>query len=273
MEWRIYTDGALPGPDNMARDSHLLDQVEAGAPPALRLYGWAGHVLSVGHAQKVGREINLAACAQRGVPLVRRPTGGRAVLHGDDLTYAVIAPTGLPPFEGGILPVYKALAEVFTHFLRGLGLEPRAKEYAGREQAALASAICFATPAAFEMLVDGRKLIGSAQRMRQRAFLQHGSLPLRPQFALLEALFHGAREDTLRAQMTDLETLGALPADGSPGLARRLAESFSEVLGVRFTPGEWSAEDEAAVRARAAGLLLAPGAADAPTGAGGATRP
>lgn len=253
MDWELHLDGPRPASYNMAKDAWCLERTRTTGQPVLRLYAWERLALSVGRAQHIGRDIDLAACRAEGVPLVRRITGGRAVLHGRDLTYAVAAPTALPHFGGGILPIYRALSGVFVRFLRGLGCEPEVKAYAGRERAALASPICFETPSAFEILVQGRKLVGSAQRLLPTAFLQHGSLPLAPQAALLARLFRGATEPALRTTMTDLESLGlASPEDPASldAVRGRLVDAFAGELGVRFVPARWSEADEAAVQAR-----------------------
>jgi lipoate-protein ligase A len=236
----------------MAKDQVCLERAAREGRAALRLYQWERLVLSVGRAQQVQRQIDLDACRAAGVPLVRRATGGRAVLHGSDLTYAVAAPTALPGFGGGILSVYRSLSRVFVRFLRSLALEPQVQVYAGRERAALASAICFSTPSAFEILVGGRKLVGSAQRLVPGAFLQHGSLPLAPQAALLAGLFHGTTAEAVQAQMTDLDTLGAHlpePLPGPEGLRERLAAAFAAELGIVLEPAAWGEAEEAAVRA------------------------
>ncbi len=228
MEWELHQDAAGSAAYNMAKDEVCLARSQRSGRPALRLYGWERFTLSVGRAQQVSREIDLAACRAAQVTLVRRATGGRAVLHGSDLTYAVTAPTTLPGFGGGILPIYRVLSGVFVRFLAGLGHTPQVKAYTGRQRADLASAICFATPSAFEILVDGRKLLGSAQRQVAGAFLQHGSLPLLPQWSLLARLFKGASEAALR---------------------ERLLRAFAEELGVRFVPAAWDDADEAALQA------------------------
>jgi len=248
MEWELHSDLRGSAAYNMAKDEVCLARARRSGRPSLRLYGWERMTLSVGHAQQVSRQIDLAACRAARVPLVRRPTGGRAVLHGSDLTYAVVAPTSLPGFAGGILPVYRALSGVFVRLLTDLGHVPQVQAYTGRQRAELASAICFATPSAFEVLVDGRKLVGSAQRLAAGVVLQHGSLPLAPQAALLARLFKGASEAALREQMTDLETLGGAPVD-EPALRERLLRAFAEELALRFVPAGWDAEDEAALQA------------------------
>jgi lipoyl(octanoyl) transferase len=249
MEWELHEDPPGSAARNMAKDEVCLERARRSGRPALRLYGWERMALSIGRSQALEREIDLAACVAAGVPLVRRITGGRAVLHGSDLTYAVTAPTAGAGFGGGILPTYRALSGVFVRFLRALGCEPEVQTYSGRERAGLASAICFATPSAFEILVGGRKLVGSAQRLLSTAFLQHGSLPLAPQYELLARLFRGASQAELRRQMTDLETLGLLERHGPQALRERLVAAFAEELGVTFVPAAWGPQDEAAVEA------------------------
>jgi lipoate-protein ligase A len=249
MEWELHLDPPRSAACNMAKDEHCLERARRSGRPALRLYAWERLALSVGRAQQIGREIDVEACRAAGVPLVRRITGGRAVLHGSDLTYSVTAPTGLPGFGGGIMPIYRELSRVFVRFLADLGCAPAVQTYTGRERLSLASAICFATPSAFEILIDGRKLVGSAQRLLPTAFLQHGSLPLAPQWDLLARLFRGASPAALREQMTDLETLGVLQRHGEPALRERLVAAFAEELGVRFVPAHWDDADERAVQA------------------------
>jgi lipoyl(octanoyl) transferase len=249
MEWELYQDAPASAAVNMARDEVCLERARRSGRACLRLYAWERLALSVGRAQRVDRELDPAACRAADVPLVRRITGGRAVLHGSDLTYALAAPRAHPGLGGGILPIYRSLSRVFVRFLAGLGLQPEVKAYSGRERAERVSAICFATPSAFELLVGGRKLVGSAQRLLPEAFLQHGSLPLAPQFELLARLFRGATADALRGQMTDLESLGVTARCALPELRERLARAFAEELGVTLRPAAWDAEAQARVEA------------------------
>jgi lipoate-protein ligase A len=172
--WRLLLDGPAPGPWNMGVDEALLASAAAGGSPTLRLYAWEGPWLSLGYAQRfpaAGR----AACARAGVGVVRRATGGRAVLHGVDLTYAVAAPEALLP--SGVRPTYELLAGALRTALRGLGVE--AERQAPRPAADPAADFdCFAEPAEDELCVDGRKLVGSAQRRAGRGALQHCSIRL-----------------------------------------------------------------------------------------------
>ena len=265
MDWDLYLDDDLSGPLNMARDEHLLQRAIATGRPSLRLYGWERLTLSLGRAQKLDRRMDLAACHALGLPMVRRSTGGRAVLHGQDLTYAVAAPlaassgvsapgagdrsgpSGLP-FGGGVLSTYRAISDVLVAFFRGLGHEPRVQAYAGRERVALASPNCFATPSAFEILIDGKKLVGSAQRRRAEGFLQHGSIPLLPQHVVLGRIY-AQPSAAIRAQMTDLESMGVLQRHNPTALRERLVQTFAQVLGASFTLAHWNHADAQALQA------------------------
>ncbi len=243
VRWDLHLDADGAPAYNMAKDEYCLERTLQTGRPSLRLYGWDRLALSLGRAQNMERELDLAACTANGVELVRRITGGRAVLHGSDLTYAVTAPTALPAFSGGILSIYREISRALVAFLRSLGCEPQVKAYTARERARLSSPICFVTPSAFEILADGRKLIGSAQRRLPRAFLQHGSIPLAPQAELLARLVRGAAAEALRGQMTDLETLGVIGAVSISEVRQRLVQAFSDELGAAFQPAQWGDDD------------------------------
>ena len=171
--WRLLVDGAASGPWNMGVDEALMASAATGRP-ALRFYGWLGPWLSLGYAQRLD-PARRAACEAAGVGVVRRATGGGAVLHGADLTYAVTAPETLLP--GGLGATYAAVASGLVEGLRELGIAAlRASPAAPRGTARAFD--CFAEPAGDEICVEGRKLVGSAQRRAGGALLQHGSLRL-----------------------------------------------------------------------------------------------
>lgn len=250
--WHLHWDRVADGRTNMAKDALLLQRAAAEGQAALRLYGWDRLTLSVGRAQKVERQIDLAACAARGIPVVRRETGGRAVLHGSDITYSIAAPLDDPRFSGGILGIYREISRAFLHFFEGLELGPQAKAYAGRERAETVSPVCFVTPSAFEILLRGRKIVGSAQRQVPRAFLQHGSIPLEPQQRVLSEIFLDAPAGRITEQMTDLRSEGCYPRWGLEELRQHLVEAFGAVFGIAFAPAPWSPADDAAVARHAA---------------------
>ncbi|MCZ6532240.1 MAG: lipoate--protein ligase family protein [SAR324 cluster bacterium] len=249
MKWRFIEDAAAGGPENMARDELCLAHALETGRPTLRLYGWDRPVLSVGRNQKLERQIDLAACRDEGIPLLRRMTGGRGVLHGTDITYAVAAPTQGGRFSPGIMAIYGEISRVLVRFFQDLGRSPRVKTYSGGERGQMASAVCFATPSAFEILIDGKKVVGSAQRLHPRAFLQHGSIPLHPQQDILCRIFKGVTAGEIESQMTDLQSLGLLESHDREALLARLASAFEEELGVTLEHEPWSGQELERTRA------------------------
>lgn len=226
----------------MARDLALFTALEDGAPaalPTLRLYAWQPWAVSLGSHQDPARALDLAALAARGYDWVRRPTGGRAVLHADEITYALAAPLA-GPFAEGLSTTHRRIAGALARFYRGLGLDVQLTRPA--PPAALdprSPAPCFAAPGLAELEWAGRKLAGSAQRRGRRAFLQHGSLPLGPahlELAQLLPLDPAARlryQEGLAAQAVSLgELLPALPP--RERLESALAAAFAEEFAVTW---------------------------------------
>lgn len=252
--WLIHEDEAASGAVQMARDEVALQRAARRQMPSLRLYTWERLTLSVGRGQQVERQIDLDACRRLGIPVVRRITGGRAVLHGSDLTYAVAAPLAGPQAgafaaaaRAGIPGLYRELSRVFVRFFATLGMEPQVQVYTGRQRAELASPVCFATPSAFEILLGGRKLVGSAQRLLPEAFLQHGSLPLVPQGDVLAQVFRDGAGEAMAEVMTDLTSAGVLPRLTLAEVRGRLLECFAAEFDGELAPTGWSGEEVAAV--------------------------
>ncbi len=174
--WRLIISNPQRGANNMSIDSAILAAVERGeVPPTLRLYGWNPPCLSLGYSQSFF-DIDLPALNQRGWDLVRRPTGGRAILHTDELTYAVIGPKSDPRLEGGLMESYRRISEALYQSLRLLGLPVQV--HAGKNPLAHHQPVCFENPSDFEITAAGKKIIGSAQARKKVGLLQHGALPL-----------------------------------------------------------------------------------------------
>jgi lipoate-protein ligase A len=187
--WRLIRSAPLPGAMNMALDDALLQAVADGESlPVLRLYRWQPATLTLGYAQKVDAGVDLAACRAAGLDVVRRPTGGRAVLHAVEVTYAVIAKCA-PPFGASVSTSYRLIAGILQATLKQLGLA--AELVPGKGRGPQAKAVCFVAPAQHELLVAGCKVAGCAQKRRGGAFLQHGSLPLELDLDLLGKLLPG----------------------------------------------------------------------------------
>lgn len=161
----------------MALDEAILEAAGRGqVPPTLRLYAWQPPCLSLGYAQPAA-EVDQARLASLGWQLVRRPTGGRAILHTDELTYSVTGPEDEPRLAGGVLESYRTLSQALLLALQALGL-PAEAHAKSTPATASANPVCFEVPSNYEITVGGKKLVGSAQRRAQRSVLQHGSLPL-----------------------------------------------------------------------------------------------
>jgi lipoate-protein ligase A len=176
--WRLLIAPPAAGCRNMAVDEAILDAVAAGqAPPTLRFYAWDPPCLSLGHAQS-SEVLDEAGLAAEGWDSVRRPTGGRALLHVDELTYSIAAPDSVPGLAGGVLPSYQVLSRGLLAGLEQLGLHPDAAALTVVGQSDRLNPVCFEVPSAYEITVRGKKLVGSAQLRRRGAILQHGSLPL-----------------------------------------------------------------------------------------------
>ena len=187
--WRLLLDKPASGAWNMAVDEVLLDGVAAGtAPPTLRFYEWTPACLSLGYFQPFD-VVDLDGCRALGVEVVRRPTGGRAILHDRELTYSVALPASVLGHDGGVLPSYYRLSLALQEGLRRLGVPATlAPESAG--SSAAHGPVCFDRPSAHEILLHGRKLVGSAQMRRGGGLLQHGSILIEPRIDKLLACLH-----------------------------------------------------------------------------------
>lgn len=207
----------------MAADEALLDAVREGGPPTLRLYTWCRPALTLGRFQP-DRDVDLHACSRHGVEIVRRPTGGRALLHGADLTYAIAMRAPLEP----VLVTYRRLAAALIEGLARLEVQAVVTEHHER-----AGAACFGALAGADLAVRGRKLCGSAQARRGAAVLQHGAVLLRRLDLDESDLLRGARRDELRTRTVTMEELGA---EHDPRtVAAALVEGFATALDLDFT--------------------------------------
>ena len=225
--WRLIDDVASPrhGAEQMQADLDLMEQVRDGAPPALRLYTWAGPTLSVGRFQ-ADTDVDHAACARHGVEVVRRPTGGAALLHGADLTYAVAIPGSIE--DTTVQASYDQIAAALITGLGQLGVEAAVARHDGP-----AGPVCFAGQHGADLRVGNRKVCGSAQLRRDGVVLQHGAILLQRLEIDETDLIAGVHErDALRAATVTLCELGA-PHDPH-AVAAAVGLGFRSALGVTF---------------------------------------
>ena len=177
--WRLIITSAARGAWNMAVDEAILEHVQAEqdvSSPTLRLYAWEPACLSLGHAQPFA-DVDGARLKERGWEVVRRATGGRAILHTDELTYSVTGSASDSVLAGGVLESYNRIAQALLLAVKELGLPVEMKQHAG-DSPANTNPVCFEVPSTYEITIHGRKLIGSAQARKREGVLQHGSLPL-----------------------------------------------------------------------------------------------
>lgn len=210
QHWRMIKAEPFSGAMNMALDEVLLQDVQAGiSPPVVRLYRWQPAAVTLGYAQRGEQQMNSQYCRESGIDIVRRLTGGRAVLHDEEVTYAVISRhEGL--FSKDPLNSYHTIAEVLLACLRHFGLPAEVTgRHGGRYgDSGVEQSACFTAPAQFELICEGKKVCGSAQKRGQGGFLQHGSIPVNLD---LEKLFRALNTDT-----------GALVGRGVTRLAERV---------------------------------------------------
>lgn len=250
--WRLLVDPQpAPGAWNMAVDEAILGACSmVEALPTLRLYAWSPPCLSLGVAQPL-TDVDLPRLAANGWHLVRRPTGGRAVLHTDELTYSVIGAPTEPRLARGVLESYRMLAGALVATLKSLGLQADMQDQPTGSSVRNLNPVCFEVPSTYEITVDGKKIFGSAQARRREGVLQHGSLPLCGDLTrILQGLCyedeaqrtHAA--ERLLAHAATVETLLGRVVTWEMA-AEAMIASFQQVLQVELLPGTLTAEERA----------------------------
>ena len=241
----------------MAVDEAILEAVGRGqVPPTLRLYAWQPACLSLGYAQPIS-DVSLPELAARGWDLVRRPTGGRAILHVDELTYAVIGPQDELRLAGSVLESYQRLSLALLEALRRLDIPAQAapQNPASPSDNPMPSGeqnpVCFETPSNYEIVVQGKKIIGSAQARRKDGVLQHGSLPLHGDLTrIIQVLaFSGQHERTQAAIRLSERAITAEQILGRPlswqTAAQAFIAAFQETLNLDLQAGDLAPEEQA----------------------------
>jgi lipoyl(octanoyl) transferase len=233
--WSVLLDGDQSGTFNMALDETLLEEVskpQTHPQTYLRLYQWIRPTLSLGFSQKAERVVDFDYCSAHGIDVVRRPTGGKAVLHHRELTYSVISNDAAVFPIGDISKTYRRIADGLQSGLGILGIETTLAHSCGRSTAmGLFPAACFALSNHFEVLWQNRKLVGSAQRRTKTAFLQHGSILIEFDAEMLSGALRSCDVASVSAVVTDLKTcLGSIPP--MHGLIGAMSKGFEESFAV-----------------------------------------
>ena len=254
--WRLIKSPPAPGAWNMAVDEALLYSVGIGSSaPILRLYSWAPPCLSLGYAQPFS-DVNQERTTELGWEIVRRLTGGRAILHTDELTYSVIASNHEPRLKGGILESYMRLSQALLKAVIALGIpavaSPQAQTTQNNEKGQ--NPVCFQVPSKYEITWQGKKLLGSAQARKKEGILQHGTLPLQGDLdRILEALnlnphykdSQASQEKTtdLLGKATTLESiLGTAPTWEEATSA--FVDAFEEILNITLLDDQLTSQEK-----------------------------
>jgi lipoate-protein ligase A len=225
LRWHLHMDGAAAGSWNMALDHALAETLRAGTG-VVRFYAWDPFTISFGRNEPARGLYDLAAAGREGLAFVRRPTGGRAVLHAHEVTYCVVAPVrGL----GRVRTAYRRINEGLVEGLRVLGVP--AEVSTGGVALAPDAGPCFQLPAPGEVVLEARKLVGSAQARMGQALLQHGSVMLRGDQSPLARLTGRGSEDPAPPATVEEAVGGAVDPHH---VAEALARGLRLALG-----GEW----------------------------------
>ena len=237
--WRLLISPPASGANNMALDQAVAECVQAGnVPPTLRFYTWHPRALSLGYSQ-TATAVNSKRAGECGIDLIRRPTGGQAILHSDELTYAVALPRSHRLAAGGILHSYSALSEGLLGGLDLLGLAPQIGDWSPGYDLSQET-LCFGSASTHEIAVGGHKVIGSAQCRVHRGVLQHGSIVL----AHDPDIFSVMGVERPDQMLLGLRTILAKPITVG-GLIERFAEGFARRLRVTLRPGILTAQEQA----------------------------
>jgi lipoate-protein ligase A len=239
--WRLMQSAAATGPFNMGLDEALLRSASEKGIATLRLYTWSGSWVSLGYAQRRLDSERIRACERGGIGIVRRTTGGRAVLHGNDLTYSMAAPEGM--LRPGLRNSYDQVATALLRAIRSLGASNACRRPVRRGEQSSQNFDCFAAPVGDEIVVGTEKLVGSAQRRRGGAVLQHGSIRIG---ADLPAIAAAAGVDP--GVSVSLAQLGI--GANEELLRKALVDSFAKVLGAHFDEAKPDASELDQARAR-----------------------
>lgn len=263
-EWRfrLVDTGALDAALNMGLDEAVLESVARGdSPPTIRFYGWTRPTVSLGYFQRARKEIDVEAIASADYRLVRRMTGGRAVLHDRELTYSVVVDAEHPLAKASVVESYRLLSAGLRDGFQALGVEAQLVSLADTGEkakfASAGSAACFDSPSWYELVVAGKKIAGSAQVRAHGGLLQHGALLLELDaedlFSLL--LFRSEPERArLRADfeeravsVRDLTNRQVTYQEASQAFARGFATGLPALLQTgHLTDREWARAQELA---------------------------
>jgi len=244
--WRYLDDGVNNASYNMALDEALAIAVRKElAPPTLRLYGWDRPSVTIGYFQR-SSDIDVAYCTRNNIPVVRRPSGGRAVLHGEELTYSFSAKTDAGVFSSGLRDSYAKISKALGLAFTRIGIAPETKRRRqlpaeSKTSTRARNPLCFHSASYGEISFQKRKIIGSAQKRWRDGLLQQGSIPAIIAYDEVSMIFRCTDPKSLRETMCGLREI--VPSLTMDGLKSALRSAFEEVFDIQFKRATPSAEE------------------------------
>lgn len=254
-KWRYVVTPPMSPEMNMAIDEAILTLHSQGkVPPTVRFYTWNPATLSIGYFQKMEKEINIDEVKRLELGLVRRPTGGRAVLHDAELTYSVIVSEDHPQMPKSVTEAYKVISMGLLHGFQKLGLKAEMVSLATEEEKAKynspGSSACFDSPSWYELVVEGKKVAGSAQTRQKGVILQHGSILLDMDVDLLFSLLTFPSErvkermmNSFKQKAVTINEVSSKPISLEEAI-EAFYQGFAEGLGIELVPMDLTAEEQ-----------------------------
>ncbi|MDD3726370.1 MAG: lipoate--protein ligase family protein [Candidatus Ratteibacteria bacterium] len=237
--WRFFLSGYSSPFTNMAVDRAMIDIHRKDNIPVFRIYGWSPHSFSTGYSQKIEEVLDITACVRDGVPFVRRHTGGGIIFHGDEVTYSLVCSSEDIGSPATVKDGYKTICSFILNAYRHYGLSPAFAVESGqinREK----STLCFASFEDYDILSNGKKIGGNAQKRTKNVIMQHGSIPLTLDYAPVLKYV----KEKVSFQKTTAVGMEIGREIGFEEFADVLKDSFVKTFGVRIEERDLTTEEQ-----------------------------
>jgi len=251
-EWRFIYSGHNNPFTNMAVDMAMVDIYKMNRVPLFRIYGWEPYSFSIGYFQKALEVLDISACVRDGIPFVRRPTGGGIIYHGDEVTYSIVCSSGDIGSPATVKDGYKILCSFILEAYHQYGLSPAFAIDTGKARIEKTT-LCFASFQDYDILINGKKIGGNAQKRHKDIIMQHGSIPLTLDYT---SVLKYVRENIEFSsnKTTDVRTEVGRPIDFD-GFAGVLKDCFIRIFGIKLRESFLTPEEKKIVNAYEAKLI------------------
>ena len=244
-KWRLIQSGFNDPYNNMAIDESLLiEHYRGNTPPTLRIYGWKPPAFSLGYFQDAWQELDIEKCNQQGINFVRRLTGGGIIFHHQEVTYSLVCSREELGMFSGVKGSYKTICSFLINMYKKLGIDAYfAVEKQGKdEKLGEPSSFCFASKEEYDILINGKKIGGNAQKRRKDLIFQHGSIPLELNIDKVTPFLKKNSGGIKKGICSLVEVMGK--EVGFSELQTKLAESFRDTFLVNLKEEELSLEEK-----------------------------